>query len=114
MRHGRRDNTHAEVRDELRALGASVVDNGDAGNGEPDLIVGSRRELMRYVEAKSATGKLTPKQVKFHESWRGPPIAIIRSREQARTWYLAEILRLRGAQLSTPAAPPRTGAPPRR
>lgn len=37
MRHGRRDSTHAEVRDELRALGASVADTGDAGHDFPDL-----------------------------------------------------------------------------
>jgi Holliday junction resolvase len=87
MRHGRRDSTHAEIRDELRALGATVADTGDMGRDFPDLVVGfCGRSFL--VEAKSAKGDLSNGQSEFARGWRGSPVVVLRSREQAREWYL--------------------------
>lgn len=87
MRHGRRDSTHAEIRDELRALGASVADLGDVGNDFPDLLVGFCDRDYK-VEAKAAKGSMSDGQREFARGWRGSPVVVLRSREQAREWYL--------------------------
>ena len=87
-RRGRRDTTHARVRDELRALGYSVADLGDAGGGFPDLVVGMGgqglpdlapagarglvcRGRVYLVEVKSPGGKLSKGQREFARDWRG-------------------------------------------
>lgn len=86
-RFGRRDLTHGEIRNELRELGASVVDLGDVGKDKPDMLVGfCRRDFL--VEAKSAKGELSEGQSEFARSWRGQPPIVLHSRQQAREWYL--------------------------
>jgi hypothetical protein len=86
-RHGRRDLTHAEIRDHLRELGASVVDLGDVGHDIPDLLVGfCDRDFL--VEAKSAKGKLSDGQSTFAKEWRGQPPIVLKTKEAAREWYL--------------------------
>ncbi len=87
MIHGRRDSTHAEVRDELRALGASVADTGDAGHDFPDLVVGVAGATF-LVEVKAAKGKLSGGQSSFARTWRGSSVLVLRSREQAREWLI--------------------------
>jgi hypothetical protein len=87
MLHGRRDTTHSEVKKELLALGASVVDLADVGGGVPDLLVGFCGCAF-LVEVKSKDGKLRPGQVDFASTWRGGKVEVLRSRESAREWYL--------------------------
>lgn len=87
MRYGRRDSTHAEIRQELRDLGATVSDTGDVGHDFPDLVVGLAGATF-LVEAKSATGDLSDGQSKFAKAWRGAPIVVIRSRAEAREWLI--------------------------
>lgn len=87
MRHGRRDSTHAEIREELRALGATVADTGDLGRDFPDLVAGFCGASF-LVEAKAAKGELSDGQSEFARAWRGSPVVVLRSREQAREWYL--------------------------
>jgi hypothetical protein len=108
MRHGRRDLTHAEIRDELRALGASVVDLGDVGHDKPDLLVGfCRRDFL--VEAKSAKGKLSAGQSAFARDWRGQPPVVLRTRLEAREWLLRTRHELsRQVPVKALAAPVRT------
>lgn len=89
MLGGRRDSTHAEVRDELRALGASVEDDGDAGGSHMDFRVGVLGVMTFQVEAKSPKGGFTDAQEKLIERWRGNPVIVLHSREEARAWYLA-------------------------
>jgi phage-related minor tail protein len=87
MLHGRRDSTHAEIRDELRALGASVADTADLGHDFPDLVVGVAGATF-LVEAKAAKGKLSDGQSKFAETWRGAPVVVLRSKVEAREWVI--------------------------
>jgi hypothetical protein len=87
MIHGRRDSTHAEVRAELRALGASVADTADVGNNFPDLAVGVAGATF-LVEAKSAKGNLSDGQSTFAQNWRGSPVVVLRSRGAAREWLI--------------------------
>jgi hypothetical protein len=87
MRHGRRDGTHAEIRQELRDLGASVADTGDVGSDFPDLVVGFAGSTF-LVEAKSAKGELSEGQTEFARDWRGSPVVLLRSRVEAREWLI--------------------------
>jgi hypothetical protein len=86
---GRRDSTHQEIRDELRALGASVEDDGDVGGDHMDFRVGVMGVMTFQVEAKGPKGELTESQKELVKRWRGNPVIVLRSREQAREWYLA-------------------------
>jgi Holliday junction resolvase len=87
MLHGRRDSTHKEIREELRALGASVVDTGDVGHDFPDFVVGFAGSTF-LVEAKSAKGEASEGQETFAQSWRGSPVVLLRSRVEAREWLI--------------------------
>ena len=65
MRYAKRtDTNHAEVRDNLRALGFDVIDLSKAGQGVPDLLV-SRNKRGVLVEVKAPGGKLTQEQQEF-------------------------------------------------
>jgi hypothetical protein len=94
MLHGRRDSTHKEIREELRALGASVEDDGDAGGDHMDFRVGLLGVMTFQVEAKTPTGRkapveqLTDAQEKLIKRWRGNPVIALHSIEEAREWYL--------------------------
>lgn len=78
----RRDANHAEIRDAFRALGASVADTADLGDGFPDLVVGWRG-CNYLVEIKTRTGKLTPDEVKFFDAWKGQAV-IVRTVDDAQ------------------------------
>jgi hypothetical protein len=69
---GRRDATHAPIRDGLRARGWSVEDNGDAGNGKPDLIAG-KNGVTYLVECKSLGKEETEEQERKRLGWKGGP-----------------------------------------
>ena len=81
MKHGRRDANHQEVKDAFTALGCSVADTADVGNGFPDLVVGIAG-VTTLVEVKTLEGAHTPEQVRFFDEWRGSHYTV-RSREQA-------------------------------
>lgn len=70
MRAKRTDANHADIRDALRAIGAQVVDLYAVGGGCPDMLVGFRGRTV-LIEAKTATGKLTPAQQDFFRDWTG-------------------------------------------
>jgi Holliday junction resolvase len=87
VRYGRRDATHADIRKELRDLGASVVDTGDVGNDFTDLVVGLAGETF-LVEAKARKGKLSDGQSEFARTWKGSPVVVLRSKIEAREWLI--------------------------
>lgn len=80
-RAAKTDTNHAQIRDALRQVGATVHDMASAGEGFPDLAVGFRKKTF-LLEVKTATGTLTPPQVKWHDEWRGHH-AIVRSVNEA-------------------------------
>lgn len=67
---GRRDATHAPIRDGLRARGWTVLDNGDAGNGIPDLIAGKGGHTY-LIECKSPGKHENENQRIERMLWRG-------------------------------------------
>ncbi len=65
MRHGRRDNTHAETRDGLRDVYGekAVLDTADLGDGFPDLVLGARGVTMFLEVKRDKKQGLRPKQL---------------------------------------------------
>ena len=76
------DKNQSEIVHALRQVGATVILMHEAGEGIPDLLIGYRRETY-LMEIKSKTGKLNPRQVEWHSEWRGDPVSIVRSIEDA-------------------------------
>lgn len=78
------DATALAIVSALRAAGASVrfiaFEFGQAGC--PDLLVGFARETF-LLEVKTKHGRLSADQTAFHIEWRGRPIAVVRTPEEA-------------------------------
>lgn len=83
MRHGRRDNNQRAVAKALMDVGATVVDTADMGDGFPDLVVGYKGVTVMF-EVKGPQGRLTEHQVAFQGAWRGGPLFVVRSPQEAR------------------------------
>jgi hypothetical protein len=77
-----------------RSVGASVVALGNVGKGCPDRLVGYRGETY-LIEIKNRDREKsqsiaqrvnqmkTPDQVKFHATWRGKPIIVAYTSDEA-------------------------------
>ena len=87
MRAAKRDDNHAEIRDNLRAIGAMVHDTGGLGGGFPDLVVGYRGviHLLEVKDGRKPPSKrrLTPDEQKFFNDWAGYPVHVVNSTEEA-------------------------------
>ena len=79
--HAKRvDANQAEIIEALKAIGCSVL-----VIEEPvDLLVG-HRNVTFLLEVKNPEGfdTLTGKQIQFIETWRGSPVYVVRSVEEA-------------------------------
>jgi len=73
----RTDANHKEHIHTLKKAGYSVVDLSRVGGGCPDLLVGKNGHCW-LVEAKTESGKISPKQDEFANNWRGGPIYVSR------------------------------------
>ncbi len=89
-RHGRRDTTHAAVREGLRAMGAIVYDTADVGGNFPDLVVGWRGTTF-LLEVKSPGGQLRPGQATAISRWRGGHWMRVESTKDFLAQYYARI-----------------------
>ena len=88
------DANQREVDIALRAVGASVVSLGNVGRGCPDRLVGYRgetylietknraREKSQSIAAR-ANMMRTPDQDKFHATWRGRPVIVAYTPDEA-------------------------------
>lgn len=76
------DANQPEIKEVFLKHGFSVFDTKNVGQGFPDLILG-RRGYTWLAEIKMPKGELNERQIKFHNEWKGCPIAIIRSVEEA-------------------------------
>jgi hypothetical protein len=72
------DDTQPPIVRTLRQIGASVQSIAAVGEGCPDLLVGYHG-MNLLMECKSADGDFTPKQVIWHNEWRGRKVATVRS-----------------------------------
>lgn len=94
-RAGRTDANQTAVVQALRNLGCSVAITSGAGNGLPDLLVGIHGETF-LLELKDgdkvpSAKKLTPAEQFFVDNWKGRPVKIIESPEEAVNYVIAEI-----------------------
>lgn len=76
------DEIQADIVDALREVGASVFLLHEVGRGCPDLLVGHRGQTY-LLEVKSARGRLGPRQREWAERWRGHPVCVVRSVDEA-------------------------------
>jgi hypothetical protein len=85
MRHGKRDGNQTREVAALRDRGVSVADTASVGDGFVDIIVGVPAGNL-LVELKDGTKppsarKLTPAEVEFHRTWRGPKMVALSAAE---------------------------------
>ena len=84
MRAKRTDANQSAIIAVLREVGATVVDLSAVGKGVPDLLVG-HRGVTYLLEVKNVKGKnkTTPDQDVFYAWWRGAPVTIVRTADEA-------------------------------
>ena len=84
MRAKRTDANQSAIMAVLREVGATVVDLSAVGKGVPDLLVG-HRGVTYLLEVKNVKGKnrTTPDQDVFYAWWRGAPVTIVRTADEA-------------------------------
>lgn len=95
MKHGKRDANHREIIQALRDAYISVVDLADVARGCPDILAGginrvTGQPMTTLLEIKTESGKLTPDQVEFIDSWRGT-VHIVRTPAEALRVFGIEI-----------------------
>lgn len=85
-RAAKTDRNHAEIMRALLDIGATVQDLSAVGEGCPDLLVGyaGRNTLLEVKDGNKPPShrKLTPRQVYWHDCWRGQK-AVVCSAEEA-------------------------------
>lgn len=99
-----KDGNHASIMRAFRACGATVSAIESAEAGVPDLVVGiyGLTELVEVKDgskAKSAQ-QLSDAQVKWHTSWKGRPVRVVRSVDEA----VELVSRMRGAMTMSEVA----------
>ena len=84
MRGKKTDANQSAIIAVLREVGATVVDLSAVGKGCPDLLVGHRGATY-LLEVKNVKGKnrTTPDQDVFYAWWRGGPVHIVRTADEA-------------------------------
>jgi hypothetical protein len=76
------DNTQRAIVDALRAVGASVQLLHTVGGGCPDAICGWQGRDI-WFEFKTATHRLRSTQQRWVKAWRGGPVHVVASAEEA-------------------------------
>ena len=86
----RKDGNHNEIVGALITLGCSVRDTSAVGNGFPDAVVGfmGMNFLVEIKNPKTQYGKtgLSKLQQEFADEWRGGPVVILWTQDQAAAW----------------------------
>jgi hypothetical protein len=78
----RRDGNHTEIVRALRAAGISVQETHRVGSGFPDLVWGFR-QVTGLLELKMPGAELEAHQSDWHAAWRGSPVLVARTPEEA-------------------------------
>jgi len=76
------DANQPEIVDALRTAGASVQHLHTIGQGCCDLLVGHLGHTY-LMEVKDGNGEMTPDEREWMLAWRGAPVHIVRSAEDA-------------------------------
>lgn len=83
---GRRDTAEPAIIERLQMLGASVVQL--SGTDVPDLAVGFRG-ITALAEVKTGKAKRQKGQETLAKLWRGAPVALLRTPEDAQAWLFS-------------------------
>jgi hypothetical protein len=93
----RKDGNHHAIVTALVAHGASAEAIESGQPGVPDLLVGylGETELLEVKDGKRVPSarRLNADQVAWHRQWRGRPVLVVKSVDEA----LAVLARIRGA-----------------
>ena len=85
-----RDTTHKPITEVLQKFGWTVVDTSAVGAlvpGFPDMVIGIGGTATDMVQAKTGDkADFTPAEIKFEKNWRGKPIIVLKSVEEAIVW----------------------------
>jgi hypothetical protein len=76
----KRDDNEPKIIQALEAVGASVQRLSEQGC--PDILVGYRRQTY-LLEIKKGKGKLNDGQALWHRLWRGLPVGVVYTVEDA-------------------------------
>lgn len=80
----RTDKNQSEIVRTLRAVGATVTDTSMVGGGFPDLVVGfCKKDFKMEIKNPNARGKLRTSQIIFQEYWKGEPVHVVETVEDA-------------------------------
>ena len=86
-KRGRTDRTQAAIVQALRRVGASVLVLSNVGDGCPDLLCGWQgHSLLLEVKdglKRPSQRRLTTDQQAFVETWRGGPVRVVQSVDEA-------------------------------
>lgn len=85
-RNAKRDANEPPIVKRLRQMGADVYLISQRGIPDLDVVW---RGLLRKAEVKGPNGRLTPDQEEFLRNWRGPPIPILETEDDATAWILS-------------------------
>lgn len=81
------DDNQSEIVKNLRKLGMTVQSLATIGKGCPDILVGYQgRNYVFEIKDENKTPsqrKLTPDEIKWHETWRGQK-AVIKNYKEAQ------------------------------
>jgi hypothetical protein len=81
------DGNHRLIATALRAVGATVQSLAALGDGVPDLLVGRGGQswLLEVKDPAQAPSKrrLTPAQLEWRAAWRGVPVVVVETPEEA-------------------------------
>lgn len=77
------DTNQREIVEALRGAGAIVQHLHFVGQGCPDLLCGYRGKTHLLEVKSGAKDRLTPDEAEWHASWRGRPVEIVRTPEEA-------------------------------
>jgi Holliday junction resolvase len=83
MKHGRLDENHRKIVKMLRLSGATVQSLADVGKGCPDILVGRGGKNYLFEIKQSEKSKLTPAEEEWHDRWRGAPVRVITTADEA-------------------------------
>jgi hypothetical protein len=86
-----RDSNHAPIVRALEAVGCTVLDLAAVGGGCPDMAVGYRGvtfmlEVKRPLGPRGGSHEhqtVKPHQAEWHARWRGGPVCVVRSVDEA-------------------------------
>lgn len=87
MKVGRVDKNQNKIVKAFHQVGASVFDTSKVGGGFPDLVVAFQGEthLIEVKNPENSYGRkgLNKRQQEFSDSWRGAPVHIVRTVDDA-------------------------------